>query len=139
MDESYFKAKRVRGKRGRGVSGKQLVFGMLKRDGKVYTQIVKNCFAGELMPIASLIALLFILIARSFDGLVDYEAYYKVKHSKNKFVNNHINGIENSKGYAMYRLSKFKGIKKENFLLHLKNVNLDIITAKIQESSIIFY
>ena len=121
------------------MSGKQLVFGMLKRDGKVYTQIVKNCFAGELMPIASLIALLFILIARSFDGLVDYEAYYKVKHSKNKFVNNHINGIENSKGYAMYRLSKFKGIKKENFLLHLKNVNLDIITAKIQESSIIFY
>ena len=43
------------------MSGKQLVFGMLKRDGKVYTQ--KNCFAGELMPIASLIALLFILIA----------------------------------------------------------------------------
>jgi len=63
IDESCFKAKRVRGKRGRGVSGKQLVFGMLKCDGKVYTQIFKNCFAGELMPIASLIALLFILIA----------------------------------------------------------------------------
>ena len=60
MDESYFKAKRVRGKRGRGVSGKQLVFGMLKRDGKVYTQ--KSCSTGELMLIASLIALLFIQI-----------------------------------------------------------------------------
>ena len=68
MDESYFKAKRVRGKRGRGVSGKQLVFGMLKRDGKVYTQ--KNCSTGELMPIASLIALLFILIARKL--ITDY-------------------------------------------------------------------
>ena len=37
MDESYFEAKRVRGKRGRGTSGKQSVFGMLKRDSKVYT------------------------------------------------------------------------------------------------------
>ena len=33
---------------------------------------------------------------------------------------NHINGIENFWGYAKHRLSKFKGIKKENFLLHLK-------------------
>ena len=31
-----------------------------------------------------------------------------------------INGIENFWGYAKHRLSKFKGIKKENFLLHLK-------------------
>ena len=33
---------------------------------------------------------------------------------------NHINGIENFWGYAKHRLSKFKGIKKDNFLLHLK-------------------
>ena len=46
-------AKGARGKRGRGASGKQPVFGMLKRDGKVYTQIVKNCFANELIPILS--------------------------------------------------------------------------------------
>ncbi|MGP1484959.1 MAG: IS1595 family transposase, partial [Campylobacter sp.] len=39
---------------------------------------------------------------------------------KNEFANNHINGIENFWGYAKDRLSKFKGIKKENFLLHLK-------------------
>ena len=115
------------------MSGKQLVFGMLKRDGKVYTRIVKNCFAGELMPIASLIALLFILIARSFDGLVDYEAYYRVKHSKNEFVNNHINGIENSKGYAIYRLSKFKSINKENFLLHLKECEFRYNTKTVQK------
>ena len=53
IDESYFGAKRVRGKRGRGSSGKQPVFGMLKRDGKVYTQIVKNCSTSELIPILS--------------------------------------------------------------------------------------
>ena len=46
-------AKGARGKRGRGASGKQPVFGMLKRDGKVYTQIVKNCSANELIPILS--------------------------------------------------------------------------------------
>ena len=45
IDESYLGAKRVRGKRDRRASQKQPVFGMLKRDGKVYTKIVKNCSA----------------------------------------------------------------------------------------------
>jgi len=40
IDESYFGAKRVKGKRGRGTRGKTIVFGLLKRDGKVYTDIV---------------------------------------------------------------------------------------------------
>jgi transposase len=51
IDESYFGAKRVRGRRGRGASGKIPVFGILKRNEKVYTQIVKNCSANELIPI----------------------------------------------------------------------------------------
>ncbi|NJS42336.1 transposase, partial [Candidatus Gracilibacteria bacterium] len=51
IDESYFGARRVRGKRGRGAAGKTPVFGLLKRNGKVYTQIVKNCSRDELMPI----------------------------------------------------------------------------------------
>jgi transposase len=50
-DESYFGAKRVRGKRGRGAAGKTPVFGLLKRDGNVYVQIVKNCSKASLMPI----------------------------------------------------------------------------------------
>jgi transposase-like protein len=33
VDESYFGAKRVRGKRGRGAAGKTPVFGLLKRGG----------------------------------------------------------------------------------------------------------
>lgn len=32
LDESYFGALRIRGKRGRGASGKTIVFGLLKRD-----------------------------------------------------------------------------------------------------------
>jgi len=102
---------------------------MLKRDGKVYTQIVKNCSASELIPILSEFSeldesVIYSDCWKAYDGLVDYgaKAHYRVKHSKNEFANgkNHINGIENFWGYAKHRLSKFQGIKKENFLLHLK-------------------
>ena len=41
LDESYFGAKRVRGKRGRGAAGKTPVFGLLKRRDKVFTKIVQ--------------------------------------------------------------------------------------------------
>lgn len=43
VDKSYFGAKRVKGKRGRGARGKTIVFGLLKRGDKVYTQIIKKC------------------------------------------------------------------------------------------------
>ena len=43
IDESYFGGRRIRGKRGRGAFKKVPVFGLLKRQGKVYTQIVPNC------------------------------------------------------------------------------------------------
>ena len=70
--------------------------------------------------------------------MVDYgaKAHYRVKHSKNEFANgkNHINGIENFWGYAKHRLSKFKGIKKENFLLHLKECEFRYNTKTTQES-----
>ena len=102
---------------------------MPKRDGRVYTQIVKNCSANELIPILSEFSdldesVIYSDCWKAYDGLVDYgaKAHYRVKHSKNEFANgkNHINGIENFWGYAKHRLSKFKGIKKGNFLLHLK-------------------
>ena len=37
VDESYFGARRVRGLRGRGARGKTIVFGLVKRQGRVYT------------------------------------------------------------------------------------------------------
>jgi hypothetical protein len=43
VDESYFGARRVRGKRGRGASGKTIVFGIFKRNSCVYTEIVPDC------------------------------------------------------------------------------------------------
>ena len=77
---------------------------MLKRDGKVYTQIFKNYSTSELIPILSEFSELdesvkYLDCWKAYDGLVDYgaKAHYRVKHSKNEFVNgkNHINGIEN--------------------------------------------
>ncbi|TYP80295.1 ISXO2 transposase-like protein [Nitrosomonas communis] len=51
VDESYFGAQRVRGKRGRGAYGKTIVFGVLKRQGKVYTEIVPDCSKATLQAI----------------------------------------------------------------------------------------
>lgn len=43
IDESYFGPRRGRGKRGRGAGGKTIVFGLFKRGGQVYVEIVPNC------------------------------------------------------------------------------------------------
>ena len=51
LDESYFGARRVRGKRGREAAGKTPVFGLLKRGEKVYVAVVPDCSRESLMPI----------------------------------------------------------------------------------------
>ncbi len=65
---------------------------MFKRDGRVYTQIVKNCSANELLSILKEFSKLDSSTIHSdcwkaYDSLVDYaaKAHYRVKHSKNKF------------------------------------------------------
>lgn len=50
LDKSYFGGIR-KGKRGRGAGGKTAVFGLLKRNGKVYTVVVKDTKTNTLMPI----------------------------------------------------------------------------------------
>ena len=50
LDESYFGGVR-KGKQGRGAAGKVAVFGLLKRRGKVYTQIILDAKSDTLMPI----------------------------------------------------------------------------------------
>lgn len=127
IDESYFGARRIRGKRGRGAKGKVPVFGILKRNGKVYTKIVKNCGRETLMPIIKKKVLEESTIYsdgwRSYDGLVlNGYKHYRIYHSKNEFARgkNHINGIESFWSYAKRRMSKFNGIYRDRFLLHLK-------------------
>ena len=51
VDESFFGARRVKGKRGRGAYGKTIVFGVFKRNGNVYTEIVSDCSKSTLQAI----------------------------------------------------------------------------------------
>ena len=51
LDESYFGAKRIRGKRGRSAGGKTIVFGVLKRGDKVYTEIVPDAATATLQKV----------------------------------------------------------------------------------------
>lgn len=128
VDESYFGARRVRGKRGRGAGGKQIVFGIFKRNGSVYTEIVPNCTAKTLQAIIrGHVAPQSVIHSdgwRGYDGLVDvgYSKHYRVNHSSNQFADgsNHINGIESFWSSAKRRLQKFNGVSKHTFYLHLK-------------------
>ena len=127
LDESYFGARRVRGKRGRGAAGKTPVFGVLKRDGKVFVTIVKNCSREALIPVIQGKILEGSTIHsdgwRAYDGLIlnGYD-HYRVHHSKNEFARgkSHVNGIESFWSFAKRRLSKFNGIASRKFNLHLK-------------------
>ena len=128
VDESYFGARRQKGKRGRGAYGKTPVFGILQRGGEVYTEIVPNCAKATLQAIirgkVSPESIIHSDQWRGYNGLVDigYEKHYRVKHGDDEFVNNksHINGIESFWSYSKRRLQKFHGVPQNTFYLHLK-------------------
>ena len=128
VDESYFGARRVRGKRGRGAYGKTIVFGVLKREGKVYTEIVPDCSKPTLQAIIRGHVEISTVIHsdgwRGYDGLVDigFDKHFRVNHGNNEFASGerHINGIESFWSDAKRRLAKFNGVAKHTFYLHLK-------------------
>ncbi len=128
VDESYFGARRVRGKRGRGASGKTIVFGIFKRNGCVYTEVVPDCKKATLQAIIrGRVAPEAIINSdgwRGYDGLVDvgYSKHFRVNHGQNEFARgeHHVNGIESFWGFAKRRLQKFNGVSARTFYLHLK-------------------
>ena len=128
IDESYFGPRRIRGKRGRGASGKTIVFGIFKRDDKVYTEIVPDASKASLIKVirghVSIESIIHTDGWRGYNGLVDvgYSKHLRVNHGRNEFANGnrHINGIESFWSYAKRRLVKFNGVSRETFFLHLK-------------------
>ena len=128
VDESFFGARRVKGKRGRGASGKTIVFGLFKRKGKVYTKIIPNCSRATLQAVirgkVDIESTIHSDGWKGYNGLVDlgYKKHYRVQHGNDEFANekSHINGIENFWGIAKMRLAKFRGLSKSTFYLHLK-------------------
>ena len=128
IDESYFGPRRVRGKRGRGAGGKTIVFGIFKREGRVYTEIVPDCSKKSLLAVIRGRIKPEVVIHsdgwRGYDGLVDvgYKKHLRIHHGRNEFARgkSHINGIESFWGYAKRRLVKFNGVSANTFYLHLK-------------------
>ena len=128
-DESYFGSRRVRGKRGRGASGKTIVFGLFKRGGKVYAEIVPDAKKTTLQAVVrghvDVESIIHTDGWSGYDGLVDlgFEKHYRVNHAENEFSKGdgkHISGIESFWGYAKHRLVKFNGIPKDLFEIYLK-------------------
>ncbi|PSO47069.1 MAG: IS1595 family transposase, partial [Parcubacteria group bacterium SW_4_46_8] len=119
---------RVRGKRGRGAGEKTVVFGIFKRNGHVYTEIVPDAKKATLQDIirgkVDPESVIHSDGWRGYDGLIDlgYEEHVRINHGDDEFADNdtHINGIEAFWGTVKTRLSKRKGIRDEYLHLHLK-------------------
>jgi transposase-like protein len=128
VDESFFGARHVKGKRGRGASGKTIVFGVFKRNGKVYTEIVPDCSKATLQAVirgkVEPESVIYSDNWRGYNGLVDvgYGKHLRVDHGRNEFAKGktRINGIEGFWGFAKARLARFRGMSKATFNLHLK-------------------
>ena len=100
LDESYFGGRR-KGRCGRGAAGKVVVFGILKRNGRVYTVVVDNAKSETLLPVIKKKIMPDSIVYT--DSLSSYDKFdvsdfihYRINHSK-EFADrqNHINGIEN--------------------------------------------
>lgn len=133
IDESLFGPRGVRGKPGRGASGKTIVFGILKRGGRIYTEGDRgrsrpNCTKKTLQAIirgrVEPGSVVHTDGWRAYDGLVDvgYGKHYRVRHNEGEYAlgTNHINGIESFWSYAKRRMAQFNGVPARTFLLHLK-------------------
>ena len=125
LDESYFGGSR-KGKRGRGAAGKVAVFGLLKRGGKVYTQVILDAKTETLMPIIRQKikpdSIVYTDYWRAYNALdVSEFKHYRINHSK-LFAqkHNHINGIENFWNQAKRHMRKYNGVPRQHFNLFLK-------------------
>ena len=136
-DESYFGDHR-KGRRGLGAAGKVAVFGLLKRNGKVYTVAIPNTQTATLLPIireqVKPDSIVYTDCYKSYDVLdVSEFSHLRINHSTHFAERqNHINGIENFWNQAKRHLRKFKGIPKEHFELYLKECEWRFNSSEIK-------
>jgi transposase len=128
MDEAYFGGKR-KGKRGRGAGGKNIVFGLLERDGRVYTRVVEGVSAEDLMTVIKKKTrkgtVYYSDTFKSYNSLKRFGKHHTVNHSKNmvdKKTKNHINGIEGFWSFAKHILYNYRGVSKFHFPMYLKEI-----------------
>ena len=126
IDESYFGGKR-KNLKGRNPAGKMPVFGILKRGGKVYTQVIPDISNRTLIPIITRkVRPDSVVYTDAWRGYLALDKmgweHHRIWHSKDAFADgrNHINGIENFWSQAKRHMRKFNGVPRENFILFLK-------------------
>ena len=126
LDESYFGGKR-KGKRGRGAFNKAIVFGILERNGKVYTKVVPNVSKEPLMREIKRKtkkgSVFYTDCFKSYKSLKQFGKHNKINHTYTfGKSHNHINGIEGFWSYAKERFHKYHGINMENYPMYLKEM-----------------
>jgi len=126
MDESYFGGK-CKGKRGRGAFNKAIVFGILERNGKVYTKVVPNVsketLLKEIKRKTKKGSVFYTDCFKSYKSLKQFGKHHKINHTYTfGKSHNHINGIEGFWSYAKERFHKYHGINHDNYPLYLKEM-----------------
>lgn len=102
------------------------MFGLLKRNGRVYVVVVKDTKTDTPIPITTSKikpdSIVYTDSYKSYNALdVSNFKHFRINHSK-EFVQDqsHINGIENFWLQAKRVLRKYHGIDKKNFHLFIK-------------------
>ncbi len=128
LDEAYFGGRR-KGKRGRDAAGKSVVFGLLERDGRVYTKVVENVSADTLMAhIRAKTRKGSVSYTDAFKGsqsLTRYGKHHTVNHTKSfvaRRTKNHINGIDGFWSFGKHILSNYRGVSQYHFPMYLKEI-----------------
>ena len=125
LDESYFGGHR-KSRRGRGAAGKVVVFGILKRNGRVYTVVVDNAKSDTFMPVIKQKIMPDSIVYTDSLSSCDKSGvsgfiHHRINHCK-AFAEcqNHINSIENFWNQAKRVLRKYNGIDRKSFPRFLK-------------------
>ncbi|MDD2450579.1 MAG: IS1595 family transposase [Sulfurovum sp.] len=128
MIENYFSDRNIRDRGGRTAVEKSILFGLVKREDKVYTEMIPDTKRAMMQAVirdkAGIDTLTHSAEWRGYHGLVDmrHNRYFRVPHEEDESGEKHnrIDRLESFWSYAKYRLAKFRGIEKEKFNLHLK-------------------
>jgi len=126
-DEALFGGRR-KGKRGWGAAGKMLVFGMLKRNGKVRVVPVGSRETATLIPLIQ---------QHTRPGSLyytdDWHAYGSLPVRGNHVIirkedgrpkgRDHINGIEGFWSYAKHWLYQYRGVPRKSFPIYLGEIS----------------
>ena len=126
-------------KRGRGaIFRKQPVFGIFKRNGEVYLELIARCTKPELQKIIKRKVKketeVFSDTFKSYCGLVGLGYIHRtVDHGMEIYVDGrvHINGMEGFWGLSKTNMHTYKGIKKKNWLLYLKEMEFRYNNRKL--------